>query len=300
MTALEWAVALLGIIVLLLLFAMICGVIIRRKKSKKRVSQMEMSQKISLLNELAEPYGFFYDEKEDVFSSRLDAWQRSKGYTALFDKSAASANMVIDAWPVYFDYDGKTWLVEFWKGQYGINTGGEIGIYHTDEPVSPYFYSITHFKAAEDDELPDICCRLMRKGEKVYEYCATHWWLTGFRMGTFSKSSDLILSATLNFESQMMAQAMFEGLRQSEQPRCKYRLCGREVYVQMDFSKKHAPLKRFHRFLVQRLNHFYCRCYFILTKPFTHTAERMIFLYYLLPGCFRRMLRLASGRFKAR
>ena len=37
--------------------------------------------------------------------------------------------MVFDALPVYFDYQKKTWLIEFWKGQYGINTGAEIGIY---------------------------------------------------------------------------------------------------------------------------------------------------------------------------
>ena len=26
--------------------------------------------------------------------------------------------------PVYFDYGGKTWLMEFWKGGYGITAGG--------------------------------------------------------------------------------------------------------------------------------------------------------------------------------
>lgn len=296
----EWAGILLCAMVLLLLFAIICGGMIRRKKSKQKVSQMEMPQKIMLLNELTEPYGFFYDEREDVFSSCLDAWQRNNGYTAIFDKAAASVNMVIDAWPVYFDYAGKTWLVEFWKGQYGINTGGEIGIYHTDEPVSPYFYSVTHFEAAEDNEMPEICCRLERKGKTVYEYCERHWWLTGFRMGTFSKPSDLCLLATLTFEEPEMAQALFEGLQRSGEPRSKYRLCGREVCVQMDFSKKHAPLTRLHRFLVQLFNCFYCRCYLVLTKPFTHTVERMVFLYYLLPGCFRRMLRLASGHYQTR
>ncbi|MCI5872044.1 MAG: DUF4474 domain-containing protein [Clostridiales bacterium] len=286
--------------VLLLLSAIICIGVVRRKKSKQKVSQMEMSRKIELLNELSEPFGFFYDEREDVFSSYRDAWQRKNGYTELFDKAAASANMIIDAWPVYFDYAGKTWLVEFWKGQYGINTGGEVGIYRTEEPVSPYFYPVAHFEAAEDDEMPIICCRLERKGKKVYEYCERHWWLTGFRMGTFSKPSDLRLLATLNFEEPQMAQALFEGLRRSGEPRSKYRICGREVCVQMDFSKKQAPLIGLHRFFVQLINRFYCRCYLILTKPFTNTAERMVFLYYLLPGCFRRMLRLASGHYQMR
>lgn len=296
----EQVGTLLYVGMLLLLLVLSCIGAARRKKSRKKVSQMELSQKIVLLNELAEPYGFFYDEKEDVFSSHRDAWQRKNGYTAVFDQAAASMNMVLDAWPVYFDYAGKTWLVEFWKGQYGINTGGEVGIYHTEEPIPPYFYSVAHFKAVEDDEMPEICCRLERKGKKIYGYCKRHWWLTGFRMGTFSKPSDLRLFATLTFEERGMAQALFEGLRKCGEPRSKYRICGHEVYVQMDFSKKHALLTRLHRFLVQLLNRFYCRCYLMFTRPFTNTAERMIYLYDLLPGCFRRMLRLASGRYQMR
>ena len=30
--------------------------------------------------------------------------------------------MVFETLPVYFDYAGKTWLIQIWKGQYGICT----------------------------------------------------------------------------------------------------------------------------------------------------------------------------------
>ena len=33
--------------------------------------------------------------------------------------------MVFETLPVYFDYAGKTWLIQIWKGQYGICTGCE-------------------------------------------------------------------------------------------------------------------------------------------------------------------------------
>ena len=298
MTVYEQILMVCGAALMLLLMIFICIGIARRKNSKEKVCRMGMAQKIKLLNEMAEPFGFYYDEREDVFSSRRDAWQRKNGYTALFDRAAASANMVIDAWPVYFDYAGKTWLVEFWKGQYGINTGGEVGIYHAQEIVPPYFYTAAHFDAADDLELPEICCRLERKGEKIYDYCERHWWLTGFRMGIFSRPADLRLLATLRFEEPQMALALFEGMRNSGKPRSKYRICGREVCVQMDFSTEYAWIPRIHRCLVQALNRFYCRCYRGLTKPFTHTVDRMLFLYYLLPGCFRRMLRLAGTRYR--
>ncbi len=67
---------------------------------------------------------------------------------------AVGAGMVIDAFPVYFNYEGRTWLVEFWKGQYGINTGGEVGIYHAKGVIPPHAYHTVHFEAVSDAELP--------------------------------------------------------------------------------------------------------------------------------------------------
>lgn len=288
----------IGIWLLVLLF--ICLGIRRWKKCKKKVCRMQLVEKLELLNELTEPLGFYYDIWEDVFSSHRDAWQRSSGYRAAYDKAAAGAGMVIDAWPVYFDYAKKTWLVEFWKGQYGINMGAEVGIYHADERIPPHAYRVTHFKAAEDGELPVICCCLERKSEKIYEFCEKHWWLTGFRMGTFSKPSDLTLFATLRFDEPEMARAFFAGLKKSGKPRSKYWLRGREVAVRMDFSPSYPAVVRVHRRLVQWGNHFCCKCYVRITKPFTETADRMIFLYYLLPGCFGKMMRLASVHYRKR
>lgn len=89
---------------------------------EEKVLALTPGERVRLLNELAEPFGFAYLPSEDIFTSRLDAWQRDKGYEAKYDTMAVGAGMVIDAFPVYFNYEGRTWLVEFWKGQYGINT----------------------------------------------------------------------------------------------------------------------------------------------------------------------------------
>lgn len=272
--------------------------VLRRAKSKRKVRCMEMTEKIQLLNELAEPFGFQYLWEEDIFTSNIDAWQRKRGYEALYDRMAAGANMVLDTFPVYFDYDGRTWLIEFWKGQYGINTGGEVGVYHAKDIIPPHRYAAAHYDAAKNSEMPQICCRLERRGEKVYEIYARHWWLTGFRMGTFSKPSELRMLTTLSFEDTAMAQAFFEGLLRTGRPRNCFRICGREVYVRMNLSEKYPLLRRIHRSLVQLANHFYCLVYRGITRPFTQTADRMLFLYYQAPSCFRRMLRLAGGRYR--
>lgn len=287
-----------GIVIILLAIIVLTLVIRHREKSKKKVRCMCMQQKIQLLNELAEPFGFGYIEEEKVFTSRVDAWQRKQGYEALYDKAAAGANMVIDAWPVYFDYEGRTWLIEFWKGQYGINVGGEAGVYHAEKSVPPHLYPVSHFDAVENAEMPHIQCRLECRGKKVYELCGRHWWLTGFWMGSFSKPSDLRMMTTITFWEEAMAQAFFEGLQKSGQPGNKYRICRNEVYVCFDFSRSVALLPRMHRAIVQCVNRIYCKLYRAVTHPFVETEDRLLFLYFQIPACFRRMFGLGKKRYR--
>ena len=200
----DFNVIKIGCIVVILLVLLIAAVIItvKREKSKRKIRRMCDAEKIQLLNELAEPFGFCYVPCEDVFTSREDAWQRKQGYEALYDRAAVGAGMVFDALPIYFDYAGETWLIEFWKGQYGINTGGEVGVYHAGKVVPERYYRIAHFEAVEDQDMPFIQCRLDRRRKKVYFLQKRHWWLTGFGMGTFSRPSDLILVTTIRFQNE--------------------------------------------------------------------------------------------------
>ena len=110
-----WAV---GILLVLLVIWLIW----RREKCKRKVKQMSEREKMILLNELTTPFGFAYEPGQDIFVSQIHAWQRKEGYEALFDNLASKFNMIMDCFPVYFDYRNRTWLIEFWKGQYGINS----------------------------------------------------------------------------------------------------------------------------------------------------------------------------------
>lgn len=284
--------------IILCVICVVCAVaalivyLVRRVISKRKVRCMCMEQKITLLNELAEPYGFCYIPEEDVFSSCLDAWQRDYGYETMYDRASASINCVTDALPVYFDYDGKTWLIELWKGQYGINTGGEAGIYHARNCVPEGMYKRTHFEAVCNDEMPVIQTWLERKQEYVYCLKRRHWWLTGFKMGVFSRPKNLRLMTKFCFSTTEQAEAYYEGLIRCGVPRNKFRICKNEVYVRLDFSPKLPILSRLHRACVQLLNRFYCWLFRFVTHPFKCTVDRMLYLYFLLPSCFRRMLRL--------
>ena len=80
----------------LFLLFFVCFNFWRRKKIIKKVCSMCMKEKCHLLDELIEPFGYSYVLSQDIFTSRIDAWQREFGYCALFDKAAFRFNMVFD------------------------------------------------------------------------------------------------------------------------------------------------------------------------------------------------------------
>ncbi len=293
-----WAV--LGIVLAVLLVITVVYLIWRREKCKRIVRHMDEEEKCRKLNELAEPFGFSYDPGQEVFVGRVDAWQRREGYERLFDKLATKFNMVMDAFPIYFDYQDRTWLIEFWKGQYGINTGAEAGVYHTNRLVAPKQRKHVHYNAVSDCEMPLIGLCLERRGEKLFSLKRYHWWLAAFRMGMFSQPRDLVMYATLTFSNTGAAQAFGRGLCEAGFSETEYRVKNRRVSVILDRTICYTGLEKWYRKLVQCVNRCYCGLFRFVTRPFRNTADRMLFLYLQLPWCFRRMLGLKAFGKKVR
>ncbi len=279
------------IIGILLLVVVAAAVIVIHKCiiARKKVRQMPYDRKVKILDEVAAPFGFTYVPKKDVFSSRLTAWQRKYGYEALFDYAAGTFHMIIDTWPVYFNYDGKTWLIEFWKGQYGISTGAEIGVYHADRILSEKEYKTAHFDAADNDELLKLKFCLKKKGKELVCMERRHWWLTAFLVGMFSRLKNLKLEASVTFFDPEMAERFFEGIKRSGHPAGEYCMRCNEVRVRMDFTEKHCWWRRCCRAFIQFLNWLCCKLYLLVTRPFCTTLDRLLYLYFLLPGCVRRI-----------
>ena len=146
----------------------------------------------------------------DVLSSGKDAWQREFGYHAAFDRSAPHFHMIFDCEPVYFDYLGETWLIEFWKGQYGINTGGEIGVYHAGRLLESNERENAHFQSVSDDQMLPLSMELTEGGRRIFSICGRHWWLTGFDVGRFSRPEELEMKISVTCPDREMAEAFCE------------------------------------------------------------------------------------------
>ncbi len=281
---------------ILFLIAFVCMLLFhfRKKKIICKIKCMDKCQKCSLLEELAAPFGYAYHCCCGFFSSTLDAWQKTAGYTWFYDYMAPRFQMVFDTLPVYFDYRKKTWLIEFWKGQYGINTGAEIGIYHADRLLSEAEYQVAHFSAVDETEMLSCSLHLSEADGSYVQLSEKHWWLTAFVPGVFSHPGDLCLKAAIYFPNEEMMDAFYNGL-------CKAGYPAENITIQnfcLSFTF-HRPIPthyglftRFHRRLSQCLNRIYCRLFVWVTKPFVCTEDRVLYLYFYLPFCFRRLMRI--------
>lgn len=254
-----------------------------------------MEEKCETLDALIAPFGYTYIACQDLFSSRIDAWQREFGYTALFDKASSHFNMVFDCLPVYFTYRDRTWLIEFWKGQYGINAGCEIGIYYADRILETPEMDHTLFQCVEDKDMLHLSLCLADKDQCIAQIDARHWWLTAFIPGRFYKPSQLCLHASITLLSPKMADAFVHGLLRSG---CNVdQVCRRGCVVSFTFAGCTHTCSIFGRIRIRIalfFNRLFCRLFCRVTRPFKLSIDRVLCLYYYMPYAFRRLFKKAG------
>lgn len=283
-----------GIFFIVCLFFVITGCW-RRHRIICRVRKMAYCDKICLLNDIITPFGFSYNAPQDVFVTTTDAWQREFGYCTAYDRTAPSFNIVFDCEPVYFDYCGRTWMIEFWKGQYGINTGAEVGIYHADSVLDPDEYSRTLFHSASDSEMMNISSELTRRGKRLFCISGVHWWLGGFRMGYYSNPDELSLRFSITFPDACMLQSFTESLRRRGYGDCSLCVCGLTASVTFRAPSR-GRRKSIRARISQWQNRLFCRLYCRVTRPFAQTYDKLLYLYFYLPPAFRHMLSFRKNR----
>lgn len=265
----------------------------RRKKIICKIDSMDCCTKCTLLNELVYPFGYDFNCDCEFFSSTMDAPQKQAGYMWLYDYLAPRFQMVFDALPVYFDYRGRTWLIEFWKGQYGINTGAEIGIYHADSIIPESDYKTAWFSCADEAEMLNCSFRLCNGEDECVCNCGRHWWLTAFLTGRFSRPACLTMESCISFPDREMLCAFVNGLRRAGCADDCLSVKGLTVcFVFCKDTAKYNLITRFYRRYSQWKNRIFCKLYLWVTRPFLCTEDRVLYLYYYLPVCFRRLLRL--------
>lgn len=168
--------------------------------------------------------GFAYNSKKDIFYSTRNAWQKNFGYSHTYDVWAPVFQMIIDTEPVRFHYNNKNWLITFWKGQYGIVTGAEIGIYATKQKK---VNKKTIYLPVNDDEMLDIDFMLYKKGEIITTAKAKHWWLAIFKLGMFSKPKELTMDIKITFPNEEMLESFLNSFKKLKHKTKNYSVNGK-------------------------------------------------------------------------
>lgn len=270
----------------------------RKALSKKNIPEIYY-EKAEKLNKELEPTGFAYDIENDIFFSIKDCWQRKFGYCRLYDEAAAPLSMIIDCEPVYFEYNGRKWLIEFWKGQYGINTGAEIGIYVSDDEDLdiPGYFNGTLYKSIEDKEMLPFSFSLKKNGKLLFTRKELHWWLTGFVMGEFSDTDELTMDICIKFPDLSMCKAFLTGLYESGYTSTEVIVRYNSVYFSFTSPKTKQPLSRnkITEELMQKNNSFYCTAYNNITKDYFHTLDKLEYLKSELPVTYKTVTSLGQS-----
>ncbi|MGN0170449.1 MAG: DUF4474 domain-containing protein [Lachnospiraceae bacterium] len=270
----------------------------KRYRNIMAVRAMTSMEKTSKINSLAEPFGYGYNEERDLFYTRVDAWQRKFGYRRAYDEAALSTGMIIHCLPVYFDYDGKTWLMEFWKGEYGITTGCEVGLYHADTILLPGQYAKAQFGAATDEEMMDMRMLLLKSNEALLSFRMQHWWLACFAVGRHEPPESLHAIYRLRFPEAEMKHAFLQGLHNTGFPAKSVRSTSSNTLLLYHNQENTLPfdgIRGWQKKVAHAYNGLLNFLYLWYTRPFSAQGDRILFLYKQLPFMAKHVIK-RSGR----
>ncbi|MBR2869044.1 MAG: DUF4474 domain-containing protein [Clostridia bacterium] len=172
---------------------------------------LENRQVLSYMYSYVDDYYYTNDKK---------CWQYNFGFGKIYDFVSPYILLEYDYIRVFFEYEGKDWMLQMWKGQYGmIFYGGEIGIYnrpHSEKGIGPW----TMFACpAEEDWLQmemtlwheELDGTWTREFTREYDY---YWWCTGFKNGHIRQeepADELRLTGRITFKDEEMAKLVADG-----------------------------------------------------------------------------------------
>ena len=173
--------------------------------------------------------GYLYEPKGKYFYTADDPWQRNIGYNSVFDTIAPTTLITFDTHRLRFEYNNKDWMIQLWKGQYGLLFyGTEVGIY-----TKPKDREIMHYDAADDSERLGMSLDFNVKynGKWVKRFSrpySEYWWCTGFLAGNKrGKFDDMKIDMRITAKDKKMLSGIKKALKENE---FSYKTKGLNVY----------------------------------------------------------------------
>ena len=244
--------------------------------------------------------GYAYDPNQDIFYSKMDAWQRDFGYCRLYDETASPMGMVIDCEPIYFVYSGKRWLIEMWKGQYDLTTGGEVGVYTTEGPdlnIENVFNG-TFYNCASSADMLNMSYSLKKNDEILFTRKDKHWWLTGFKLGEFAQPSELSMDIDITLKDQEMCTIFVKALEEIGYTEDEMVTNSNTVSIKFVHPHTAQPVTRTPETdsIIQSKNELLCDKYQEITKPYTNFPDKIKAIEEQSPDIYDKMVSIGKPK----
>ena len=164
--------------------------------------------------EILHAAGYEFDAEQQIFYTHLNPWQRYFGFHDIYDRAAPITNMWYLTLKIDFTYGYYDWRLQWWKGQYGVLEGAELGVYTKDKDVPGDFY-----ECAADENLLKMefsyyqsAADYNKNNPLFIRYEQEHWWLTGFKFGVTQPQKNVV-KAVLYARDEEMADKIEAGLQ---------------------------------------------------------------------------------------
>lgn len=170
-------------------------------------------------------FGYRYSYVGDYYyTDDKDCWQKFFGFNFAYDIAAPLVLIHYDYVRVFFTYGDYDWMIQMWKGQYGLLFhGSEIGVY--TKPVgSSSATRFSHYAAADPENYLKMSTSLYHKekasGSYEFEFerpYDEYWWCTGFVPGHLRNTIDckeLRAQSRITLKDEEMARLFCEGLKE--------------------------------------------------------------------------------------
>ena len=169
--------------------------------------------------------GFTFDPYQTTIINQKPVFQFGLGFNEIYDLFPWVVNVWTDTIRCEFNYGGKDWLVQLWKGGYGLflATGGEIGVYVKSEDQALAHYSAS---LSQSDWL-NLRYTIFNRGQELFTRPSPYltgdeppyWWASGYRILSIctdflsSPRANVVMDATIELKDADMAKQFIKQLQ---------------------------------------------------------------------------------------
>ena len=159
--------------------------------------------------------GYYLDLNQNYVYTGINVWQRNMGFNIFYDIFCYLTPFFFHytTQRIKFNYEGKDWMFQMWKGRYAIANGGELGIYTRPEEKNGSFYD-----CGADEDMLVMSIAVYHGDDLIFERDPMlHWWVTGFAISdTAYLPETLTLVATIEMRDEEMLKAAEEAFEKKQ------------------------------------------------------------------------------------